>query len=107
MQKCGKLRKRHVSVLFFSKQERALEEPDVIAQIEILRLENDQPGVRLCAAKPFTGLAPVDRALLMAAVIQLCGAAIEAIYADHPDDRTEIHKRLNAVTIEPKTKYLN
>lgn len=89
------------------KQEMPLKKPDVVATIEVLKLSSGQPGVRLSASEEFMEVSPVDRAILIAAVIQVCGAAIEAICHDHPNDQDEIREKLSAVMIEPQTRHLN
>ncbi len=81
--------------------------PDVIATLEILQLALGQPGVRLCASDEFLDIPPPYRAVLLAAVIQVCEAAIEAICQDHPDDEDEIRETLSAVMVEPSTGRLN
>lgn len=89
------------------KQEMTLKKPDVVATIEILRFQSGQPGVRLCASDEFMDVSPVDRAILIAAAIQVCGAAIEAICQDYPNDQDEIREKLSAVMIEPQSRHLN
>ncbi len=84
-----------------------MDHPEVIARIEILKLPSGLPGVRLSALDDFMEIPPVERAILMAAVIQLCGAAIEAIYEDHPEEQNEIRRGLDAVMIEPKQNTIN
>ena len=84
-----------------------MDNPEIIARVEILKLQSGQQGVRLSALNDFMILPPIQRALLLAAAIQLCGAAIEAIYEDYPDDQDEIRDGINAVMIEPSNKSLN
>lgn len=75
---------------------------EVLARIDILRLGRDMaPGVKLTALNAFMDLPPLQRAIMIGAVIHLCGAAIDAIISDNPDDAGEIREVLDALIIEP------
>ena len=75
---------------------------EVLARIDILRLGSDMvPGVKLTALQEFMDMTPLQRAVMIGAVIHLCGAAIDAIISDNPDDAGEIREVLDALIIEP------
>lgn len=75
---------------------------EVLARIDILRLGSDMaPGVKLTALQEFMDMTPLQRAVMIGAVIHLCGAAIDAIINDNPNDAGEIREVLDALIIEP------
>ena len=75
---------------------------EILARIDILRLRSDTaPGVKLTALQEFMDMTPMQRAVMMGAVIHLCGAAIDAIISDHPDEAGEIRAVLEHLSIEP------
>ena len=77
---------------------------EVLARIDILRLGSDMaPGVKLTALQEFMDMTPIQRAVMIGAVIHLCGAAIEAIIKDHPDDAEVIRDVLGNLSIEPSS----
>lgn len=79
-----------------------MDRAEILARIDILRLEKGStPGVKLTALQEFLDMSPVHRAVMISAVIHLCGAALEAIINDNPDDADEIHKVLGQMSIEP------
>lgn len=75
---------------------------EILARIDILRLGNETAsGVKLTALQEFMDMAPLQRAVMMGAVIRLCGAAIDAIIIDNPDEAGEIREVLEHLRIEP------
>ena len=84
-----------------------MDQTEIIASINIMLLPGGQTGVQLNAQSGFMEMSPVHRAVLVASVIQLCAAAIEAIIEDHPEDRDEIRHHLNALTLEPRIQTVN
>ena len=75
---------------------------EILARIDILRLNSETaPGVKLTALQEFMDMPPLQRAVMMGAVIHLCGAAIDAIISDNPDDAMEIREVLEHLSIEP------
>ena len=75
---------------------------EILARIDILKLSSDTaPGVKLTALQEFMDMTPMQRAVMMGAVIHLCGAAIDAIINDNPDDAMKIRKVLEHLSIEP------
>ena len=84
-----------------------MDKDQIIAHIDIMSIMGGGTGVRLTSGDEFKNLPPVARAVLMAAAIQLCGLAIEAILEDHPEDQEEIRGILSAVSIEQKTQVMN
>lgn len=75
---------------------------EVLARIDILRLGSDMvPGVKLTALQEFMDMTPLQRAVMIGAVIHLCGAAIDAIISDNPNYAGEIREVLDALIIEP------
>lgn len=75
---------------------------EILARIDILRLSSDTvPGVKLTALQEFMDLSPMQRAMMIGAVIHLCGAAIDAIISDNPDEAGEIRAVLEHLSIEP------
>lgn len=81
--------------------------PEVLAHIDILRMSNDTaPGVKLTALQEFKDMTPLQRAVMIAAVIHLCGAAIDAIINDHPDEARTIRDVLEHLSIEPLGKNI-
>lgn len=75
---------------------------EILARIDILKLSSDAaPGVKLTALQEFMDLTPIQRVVMMGAVIHLCGAAIDAIISDNPDDAGEIRAVLEHLSIEP------
>ena len=75
---------------------------EILARIDILKLSSDAaPGVKLTALQEFMDLTPLQRAVMMGAVIHLCGAAIDAIISDNPDEAGEIREVLEHLSIEP------
>lgn len=75
---------------------------EILARIDILKLSSDAaPGVKLTALQEFMDMTPMQRAAMMGAVIHLCGAAIDAIISDNPDDAGEIRAVLEHLSIEP------
>ena len=75
---------------------------EILARIDILKLSSDTaPGVKLTALQEFMDMPPLQRAVMMGAVIHLCGAAIDAIISDNPDDAMEIREVLEHLSIEP------
>lgn len=78
---------------------------EILARIDILRLSSDTaPGVKLTALQEFMDMTPVQRAVMIGAVVQLCGAAIDAIISDNPDDADVIREVLDNLSIEPSDK---
>ena len=78
---------------------------EILARIDILRLSSDTaPGVMLTALQEFMDMTPVQRAVMIGAVVQLCGAAIDAIISDNPDDAEVIREVLDNLSIEPSDK---
>lgn len=74
---------------------------EVLARIDILRLKGgDVPGVKLTALEEFMDMPPVQKAVMISAVMQLCSAIIEAIMEDSPDDADEIREVLTCLSIE-------
>lgn len=79
-----------------------MERAEILARIDILRLaEETAPGVKLTALQEFMDLTPLQRAVMIGAVIHLCGAAIDAIIHDNPDDAGTIREVLENLSIEP------
>lgn len=80
---------------------------EILARIDILRLSGDTaPGVKLTALQEFMDMTPVQRAVMIGAVIQLCGAAIDAIISDNPDDAGVIREVLDNLSIEPSSENI-
>lgn len=78
---------------------------EILARIDILRLNSETaPGVKLTALQEFMDMTPVQRAVMIGAVVQLCGAAIDAIISDNPDDADVIREVLDNLSIEPSDK---
>lgn len=78
---------------------------EILARIDILRLTSEAaPGVKLTALQEFMDMTPVQRAVMIGAVVQLCGAAIDAIISDNPDDAEVIREVLDNLSIEPSDK---
>lgn len=78
---------------------------EILARIDILRLNSETaPGVKLTALQEFMDMTPVQRAVMIGAVVQLCGAAINAIISDNPDDAEVIREVLDNLSIEPSDK---
>jgi hypothetical protein len=78
---------------------------EILARIDILRLNSETaPGVKLTALQEFMDMTPVQRAVMIGAVVQLCGAAIDAIISDNPDDAEVIREVLDNLSIEPSDK---
>ena len=74
----------------------------ILAKIEIMRLtEEAAPGVKLTALQEFMDMTPIQRAVMIGAAIHLCGAAIEAIINDAPDDADAIRSALSNMSLEP------
>lgn len=79
-----------------------MDSAEILARIDILRLTSEAaPGVKLTALQEFMDLSPMQRAAMIGAVIHLCGAAIEAIISDNPDDAETIREMLEHLSIEP------
>lgn len=77
---------------------------EILARIDILRLSNDTaPGVKLTALPEFMDMTPLQKAAMIGAVIHLCGAAIDALINDHPDDADIIREMLQNLSIEQQT----
>ena len=82
-----------------------MDRADILARIDIVKLPDEvAPGVKLTALKEFMDLPPVQRAVMIGAVIHLCGAAIEAIISDYPDDAVMIRDVLQNLSIEPSSE---
>ena len=79
----------------------------VIASIDMISLSDSQTGVKLNTSDAFMDMPPCHRAVLIAAVMQLCAAAIEAIMNDYPDERDEIRSHLDALTLEARATVVN
>jgi hypothetical protein len=79
----------------------------ILATVELLLNDSNQPGVRIAAQDEFLDMTPIERVGLLVAAVQLCGAAISAIAADNPDDQDEIRDILESVSIHPEDQALN
>lgn len=78
---------------------------EILARIDILRLNSETaPGVKLTALQEFMDLSPMQRVVMIGAVIHLCGAAIDAIINDNPDEAKEIREVLEHLSIEPSVE---
>jgi hypothetical protein len=81
-----------------------MDSTEILARIDILRLASEAaPGVKLTAFQEFVDMTPLQRAAMIGAVIHLCGAAIDAIISDNPDDAEIIRAMLEHLSIEPPT----
>jgi hypothetical protein len=79
-----------------------MDHAEILARIDIMRLTQEAaPGVKLTALQEFMDATPLQRAVMLAAAIHLCGAAIDAIVSDNPDDADQIREMLEHISIEP------
>jgi len=78
-----------------------------VASISMLILPNGEPGVRLSASPEFLGATAAQRATLLCAAIQLCGAAVAALYNDYPDEMDDITEVMENMAIAPSDQLVN
>lgn len=78
-----------------------------VASISMLILSNGEPGVKLSASPEFTEATAAQRVTLLCAAIQLCGAAVAALYNDHPDEMDEIAEVMENMAIAPSNQVYN
>jgi len=82
-----------------------MDRADILARIDIVKLPDETaPGVKLTALREFMDLPPVQRAVMIGAVMCLCSEAIDAIVNDHPDDAEMIREVLQDLSIEPSNE---
>jgi hypothetical protein len=91
-------------VVHSGKQECAVKE---VANIHLVLLPNGEPGVRFQGAPGFEEVPVMMRVALLIASIQLCGAAINAICEDNPDDVIDVEAMMNAISITPSPLSVN
>jgi len=78
-----------------------------VATIGLIVLPSGEPGVRFNGSIQFAEAPVITRIALLIAAIQLCGAAINSICEDNPDDSVDIEAMMNAVTIIPSAQSVN
>lgn len=78
-----------------------------VATIGLMMLPNGDPGVRFNGSLYFGDVPVVTKIALLIAAIQLCGAAINSICEENPDDNVDIEAMMNAVTITPSAQSVN
>jgi hypothetical protein len=82
-----------------------MDQSEILARFDILKLSKDvAPGVRLTAFQDFMDMPPLQRAIMIGAVVHLCFTAIDAIMRDHPDDADDIGEVLASLSIEPSNE---
>lgn len=78
-----------------------------VATIGLILLPNGEPGVRFNGTPEFGEGPTLLRIALLIAAIQLCGAAINAICEENPDDCPDVEAMMNAVSIIPSPMSVN
>ena len=79
-----------------------------VASISLIILPNGEPGVKFNGSEAFGCQIPtITRVALLIAAIQLCGAAINSICEENPDDSPDIDALMNAISISPSALTVN
>lgn len=78
-----------------------------VASISLIILPDGKPGVKINAGPDFVEAGTLEKVSLLCAAIQLCGAAISAIYNDNPGEVEAIADLMASMTIMPTPMVYN